>query len=81
MERHCTTLGGLLPPSSDILRVFALIRSSGNHHVLYGLLPPGLLIHILLGLLLFSSLLLPSSMYISSQYLVALPCLLKFFLG
>jgi hypothetical protein len=47
----------------------ALIRPSDHHH------------HLLLGLLLLSGLLLPSSMDILSQYLIVLPYLLKFFLG
>jgi hypothetical protein len=72
-ERPWTTLGELLPLSPYILGAFALIRPSDHHH---GLLPLGLLLHLLSGLLL-----LPSSMDMSSQYLVVLPCLLKFFLS
>jgi hypothetical protein len=68
-RRPWTTLGGLLPPSPDILRALALIGPSGHHH------------RLLLGLLLLSGLLLPSSMDILSQYLIVLPYLLKFFLG
>jgi hypothetical protein len=73
-----TTLGGLLPPSPDILGALALIEPLGHHHRL----PPGLLLRLLLGLLLLSLglLLLPSSIDISGQCLVVLPCLLKFFL-
>jgi hypothetical protein len=75
-----TTLEGLLSPSPDIIGALAIIGPSGHHH---GLLPPGLLLHLLLGLLLLlhSGILLASSIDISSQYLVVLSCLLKFFLG
>jgi hypothetical protein len=75
-----TTLEGLLSPSPDIIRALAIIGPSGHHH---GLLPPGLLLRLLLGLLLLLHLgiLLASSIDISSQYLVVLSCLLKFFLG
>jgi hypothetical protein len=45
-ERPWTVLGGLLPPSSDILGALALIGPSGHHHVLDGLLPPGLLLRL-----------------------------------
>jgi hypothetical protein len=81
----------LLHPSPNILEALTLIGPPGHHHVLDGLLPPGLLLRLLSGLLLllFSGLLLllsnilflPSSMDISSKYLVVLSCLLKFFLG
>jgi hypothetical protein len=51
-ERPWTTLGGgLLPPSLDILGALALIGPS-CHYVLGGLLPPGLLLCLLPGLLL-----------------------------
>jgi hypothetical protein len=74
-----TTLEGLLSPSPDIIGALALIGPSGHHH---GLLPPGLLLRLLLGLLLLhSGILLASSIDISSKYLVVLSCLLKFFLG
>jgi hypothetical protein len=75
-ERSWTTLGGLLPPSMDILEVLALIGHLGHHHrFLSGLL------RLVSGLLLLPGLLLfPSSIDISSQYLVVLPYLLKFFL-
>jgi hypothetical protein len=75
-----TTLEGLLSPSPDIIRALAIIGPSCHHH---GLLPPGLLLRLLLGLLLLlhSGILLASSIDISSQYLVVLSCLLKFFLG
>jgi hypothetical protein len=52
----CTTLGGLLPPSLDILGALALIRRWRHHHPL----PPGLLLP---PVLLF----LPSSIDIVSQ--------------
>jgi hypothetical protein len=63
-ERLWTTLGGLLPPSPDILGALALIRHLGHHHRL----PPGLLLHLLYGLLLLplGLLLLPSSIDILS---------------
>jgi hypothetical protein len=69
-ERPWTILGGLLPPSPVILRALALIGPPGHHH------------RLLLGLLLLlpSGLLLPSSIDISSQYLIVLLYLLKFFL-
>jgi hypothetical protein len=70
-EKHLITLGGLLAPSLDIFGALALIGPLGHHHHL----PPGLLLHLLSGLLL-----LPSSIDISSQCLVVLPYLLKFFL-
>jgi hypothetical protein len=64
-ERHWTTLGGLLPPSLDILGALAL------HRLLAGLLL----------CLLSDLLLLPFSIDISSKCLVILPTLLKFFVG
>jgi hypothetical protein len=78
-ERPWTTLKGLLPPSPDILEALALIGPPGHHHRLLS----GLLLRLLSGRLLLplSLLLLPSSIDISSQCLVVLPCLLKFFLG
>jgi hypothetical protein len=77
-ERPWTTLGGLLPPSPDILRTLALIGPPGHHHRL----PLGLLLHLLSGILLLPPgiLLFPSSIDISSKCLVLLPCMLKFFL-
>jgi hypothetical protein len=86
-----TTLGGLLPPSLDILEALALIGCRRHHHrlppglllrLLSGLLlPPVLLIRLLLGLLLPPALLLlPSSIDIESQCNVVLLRLLKFFL-
>jgi hypothetical protein len=76
MKRHWTTLRGLLPSSTDILGALALIKSLGHHHRL----PMGLLLRHLLRLLLLPlGLLLPSSNDISSQCLIVLPCLLKFF--
>jgi hypothetical protein len=75
-ERHWITLGGLIPPSQDILRALALIGPWHHHHRL----PSSLLLHLLLGLLLPPGLLLPSSIDISSQCLIVLPRLLKFFL-
>jgi hypothetical protein len=69
-KRPWTTLGGLLPPSSDILGALALHR-----------LFLGILLRLLSGLLppLSGLLLLPFSVDISSKYLVVLPSLLKFF--
>jgi hypothetical protein len=72
-EMSWIIIEGLLPASPDILRALIIIGPSGHHH---GLLPLGLLLRLLSGLLL-----LPSNMDISSQYLVLLPCLLKFFLS
>jgi hypothetical protein len=86
-EMSWTTLGGLLPLSLDNHEALALIGPSGHHH---GLLPPGLLLRLLSGLLfclllclllLLLGLLLPSSMDISSQYLVVFPWVMKFFPG
>jgi hypothetical protein len=77
-ERPWTTLRELLPPSLDILGALALIRPLGHNHRILS----GLLLCLLLGvLLLLPGLLLPSSIDISSQYLVVLPCMLMFFLG
>jgi hypothetical protein len=64
-ERPWTTLGGLVPPSADILRALTLLR-----------LLTGLLLRPLSGLLLLSF-----SIDILSKCLVVLPNLLKFFLG
>jgi hypothetical protein len=50
-ERPWTTLGGLLPPSPDILGALTLIRPSDHHHHLL----LGLLLRLLLGLLIFPS--------------------------
>jgi hypothetical protein len=84
-----TTLGGLLPPSLDILGALALIRPS-RHHVLDGLLPPSLLLSLPSGLLLLLPpdlrLLLPLGLLllphnIASQKFLFLLRLLKFFLG
>jgi hypothetical protein len=71
-EMPWTTLGGLLPPGPGILVAFALIEPLGHHHLLH---------LALLFLLLSGLLILPSSIDISSQCLVVLPCLLKSFLG
>jgi hypothetical protein len=72
------TLGELLPPSPDILRVLALIVHRCHHHRL----PLGLLLRLLSGLLLpLNLLLIPSSIDISIQCDVVLLRLLKFFLG
>jgi hypothetical protein len=69
-ERPWTTLGGLVPPTPDILGALALLR-----------LLAGLLLRLLLGLLLLLlSLLLPFSIDISSKCLAVLPSLLQFFL-
>jgi hypothetical protein len=66
-----TTLGGLLPPSPDILGALALIKRRCHHHRL----SLSLLFYLLPGLLL-----LPSSIDITSQCGVVLFHLLKFFL-
>jgi hypothetical protein len=59
-ERPWTTIGGLLPPS----RALALIERQPHHHRL----SPGLLLRLLSGLLISSSILiLPSSIDISNQ--------------
>jgi hypothetical protein len=70
-ERPLDTLGGLVPPSSDILRPLGLHR-----------LLAGLLIHLLSSLLLLLSglLLFSFSVDISSKCLVILPRLHKVFL-
>jgi hypothetical protein len=74
---HWITLGGLLSPNSDILRVLALIIHRCHHHRL----PLGLLLRLLLGLLLpLNLILIPSSIDISIQCGVVLLRLLKFFL-
>jgi hypothetical protein len=71
-ETPWTTLGGLLPPSLDILGASTLLR-----------LLAGLLLHLLSGLLLLllGFLLLPFSIDISSKCLIILPSVLQFFLG
>jgi hypothetical protein len=70
-ERPWTNLGGLLPPSLDILGALALLY-----------LLAGLLLRLLSGLLLLLGLLLfPFSIDILSKCLVVLPSLLQFFLG
>jgi hypothetical protein len=75
-ERPWTTLGGLLPPSPDILGALALIGPLGHHHCLLSDL-----LRLLSDLILLPDFfLLPSSIDISSLYLVVLLCLLKFFL-
>jgi hypothetical protein len=66
-----TVLRGLLPPSLDALGALALIGPPDHHHRLL----LDLLLCLPLGLIL-----LYSSIDISSQCLVVLPCLLKFFL-
>jgi hypothetical protein len=71
-----TTLGGLLPPSLDILRALALIGHRRHHHRL----PLSLLLRLVLGLLLPPGLLLPSIIDILSQCSVVLLRVLKFFL-
>jgi hypothetical protein len=78
-EMPWTTLGGLLPPSLDILRALAIIGPPGHHHHLLSTL----LLCLLSSLLLLSLglLILSSSIDISSQCLIVLFCLLKFFLG
>jgi hypothetical protein len=78
-ERPWTTLGGQLPPSSNILGALALIGPPGHHHRLLS----GLLLHLLSGLLLLPSglIIFSSSIDILIQCLILLPCLLKFFLG
>jgi hypothetical protein len=75
-ERSCTVLGGLLPPSPDILGALTLIEHRRHHHRL----PLSLLLRLLSGILLPPGILLPSSIDISSQCGVVLPHLLKFFL-
>jgi hypothetical protein len=50
-ERPWTTLGGLLPLSSDILGALTFIGRQHHHHCL----PPILLLRLLSGLLLYSS--------------------------
>jgi hypothetical protein len=66
-ERSCTTLGGLLLLSPEILGAFVLLR-----------LLAGLLLRLLSGLLLFffGILILPFSIDISTKCLVVLPVLL-----
>jgi hypothetical protein len=77
-ERSWTTLEALLSPSLDIFRALALIGPLDHHHRL----PLDPLLRLLSGLLLLSLdlLLISSSIDISSQCLVVLPYLLKFFL-
>jgi hypothetical protein len=77
-ERPCTTFGGLLSPSLDILGALALIGPRRRQDRL----PPGLHLCLISGLLLpLGLLLLPSSIDTSSQCGVVLSRLLKFFLN